>query len=62
MGVSESGYTLSNVVSAKEIELRILYILMHRVLMRGPSPNISRIVITSSVAAVINSDIKPPHQ
>ncbi|RSH88695.1 methylglyoxal reductase (NADPH-dependent) gre2 [Saitozyma podzolica] len=25
------------------------------------NPNISRIVITSSVAAVINSDIKPPH-
>lgn len=30
--------------------------------MLDPSPNISRIVITSSVAAVINSDIKPPHQ
>jgi hypothetical protein len=26
------------------------------------SPNISRIVITSSVAAVMNSDIKPPHR
>jgi hypothetical protein len=30
--------------------------------MLDPSPNISRIVITSSVAAVINSDFKPPHQ